>query len=142
MKELLIEKGVWENEYPSLLKSLGERLPYHMYMEILSKENETSRLLEEVRRHPKSVFDYGKQLAERFSIQTYTLCVDVIRQQANEADNRTKYKKVCYLIKKLHEFGGIAETESVIVEMKAKFPRRPAMLDELNALTVKLAKKR
>ena len=111
-------------------------------MEILSREAETGRLLEEIKKHPTSVFDYGKQLAVQFPEQTYALCNNVVRSQVNEADNRIKYKKICGLIKKLFEFGGHAEAETIIAELKAKFPRRPAMLDEVDSLAVKLARKR
>ena len=142
LKQLLTEKGVWESEYPSLLDGLENSLPYHKYMEILSKENEVPRLFEEVRKYPSSVFDYGKQLAVRFSSQTYTICLDVIQKQANEADNRIKYKKACALIKKMFDFGGVDETESIITEVKAKFPRRPAMLEELDKTAAWVMKKR
>jgi hypothetical protein len=142
LKQLLYEKGIWESEYPSLLESLRQSLPYHIYMQILSWEDETSRLLEEVKKHPASIFDYGKQLTVQFAEQTYTHCHDVIRVQASEADNRSRYKNVCGLIKKLFEFGGVAESEAIIAELKMKFPHRPAMLDELDALLVKLNKKR
>lgn len=142
LKNLLTEKGMWEAEYPSLLERLGKNLPYHLYLDILSSEGETHRLLAVLRVHPSSVFDYGKQLSAEFPIETYVICLDEIRKQAAEADNRIKYKKVCGVIRKLFEFGGIAETVSVIGELKTKYPRRPAMLEELDLLTAKLAKRR
>jgi hypothetical protein len=142
LKELLTKKGVWKNEYPSLLESLEKSLPYYQFMKILSKEGEITRLLEEVQRHPQSVFDYEKQLVERFPAQTYALYLDVIRQQATEANNRIKYKKVCALIKKLFNLGGVSEAINGIAELKVKFLRRPAMLDELDSLTRKLEKKK
>ena len=69
----------------------------------------------------------------------YILCLDEIRKQAAEADNRVKYKKVCGVIKKLSGFGGAVEAENVIVELKTQYPRRPAMIEELSALAVRLA---
>lgn len=142
LKQMLIEKGVWDSEYPLLLKQLGQRLPYHLFMKILSDEGETSRLLEEIRKHSPSIFDYGQQLVVEFPIETYSLCVDEVRRQAREADNSTKYKKICGLIKTLFDFGGVDEAKSVIAELKLKYPRRPAFLEELDALAVRLAKKR
>ncbi|HWQ75739.1 MAG TPA: hypothetical protein VN441_10520 [Syntrophomonas sp.] len=142
LKQLFSESSVWDAEYPSLLERLGQALPYHLYLDILSKEGETRRLLTVVSVHPSSVFNYGKQLSMEFPKETYVLCIDEIRRQAAEADNRIKYKKVCSVIKKLFEFGGVAETESVITELKEKYSRRPAMLEELNSLAVKLSMKR
>lgn len=141
LKQMLIEKDVWGSEYPLLLSQLGQRLPYHLFMKILSDEGETGRLLEEVRKYSSGVFNYGQQLAVEFPIETYSLCVDEVREQAHEADNRIKYKKICGLIKKLFDFGGVDEAKSAIAELKLKYPRRPAFLEELDSLTVKLAKK-
>ena len=142
LKRLLTEKGVWEQEYPGLLVGLGQSLPYHKFMDILSKEGETSMLLEETRKHPSSVFTYGKQLSADYPNETFGICLDEIRKQADEADNRTKYKKVCGNIKKLFEYGGVAETDAIIPELKGIYPRRPALLEELDSLRLKLAKKR
>lgn len=45
---------------------------------------------------------------------------------------------VCSSIKKLFEYGGVAEMDGIITELKIKYPRRPALIKELNALTVKI----
>ena len=141
LKQLLSEKGVWKTEYPSLLTKLAQNLPYNMYMGILSKEGETQRLLEQLITHPSEIFTYGKQLSTDFPTETYALYLDEIRKQATEADNRIKYKQVCGNIKKLFDYGGNNEVSRIIEELKAKYPRRPAMLDELDRLAARLAKK-
>ncbi|MGL5514100.1 MAG: hypothetical protein ACRDBM_12800, partial [Sporomusa sp.] len=142
LKQLLSEKGVWKTEYTSLLAKLDQNLPYNMYMAILSKEGETRRLLEQLITHPSEVFTYGKQLSTDFPAETYTLCLDEIRKQAAEANNRIKYKQVCGNIKKLFDYGGNNEASRIIEELKAKYPRRPAMIEELDGFAVRLAKKR
>jgi hypothetical protein len=142
LKRLLTEKSIWNAEYPSFLARLSQSLPYHLYMGILSMENETLKLLDKLRTHPSEIFTYGKQLSEDFPSETYALCLDEIRKQAAEADNRIKYKNVCGTIRKLFEYGGASETDGVIDELKAKYPRRPAMIEELDGLALRLAKKR
>jgi len=139
LKQLLSEKGVWETEYPSLLMKFAQNLPYNMYMEILSKEGETRRLLDQVIIHPSEVFRYGKQLSTGFPAETFALCLGEIRKQAAEADNRIKYKQVCANIKKLFDYGGNNEVSRIIEELKATYPRRPAMIEELDGLAVRLA---
>ena len=131
LKRLLTEKGAWDAKYPTLLAALGSSMPYNSYMYVLSKENETRKLLEEVKKHPNCVFDYGKQLAAEYPSETYAICLDEIRKRAAEADNRIKYRKVCGIIKKLYGFGGVAEADGVIAELKEKYPRRLAMIEEL-----------
>lgn len=111
-------------------------------MGILSKEGETRRLLEQLVAHPSVVFTYGKQLSADFPTETFAICLDEIRKQAAEADNRIKYRQVCGNIKKLFDFGGNNEVNRIIEELKAKYPRRPAMIEEMEALAVRLAKKK
>ena len=142
LKQLLLEKGIWNTEYPSLLAKLAQSLPYNMYMGILFKEGETRRLLGQLITHPSEVFTYGKQLSTDFPAEIYALCLDEIRKQAAEADNRIKYKHVCGNIKKLFNYGSNNEVSRIIEELKANYHRRPAMLDELDELAARLAKKR
>ena len=77
-----------------------------------------------------------------FPTKIYRLCIDEINRQAAEASKRMDYKKVCGRIKKLSDFGGVSEAENIIIELKMKYPRRPAMLEELDLLAMKLAKKK
>lgn len=142
LKKLLRENGAWEAEYPLLLERLGQNLPYHLYLHILATEGEISRLLTVVSAHPSSVFEYGKELSAKFPQATYELCLEEIRRQAAEADNRMKYKQICSNIKHLFAYGAVAETYGIIDELQAKYPRRPAMIDELQGLRVRLARKR
>jgi hypothetical protein len=111
-------------------------------MQILSSEGETHKLLEQTQSHPNMVFDYGKQLSREFPNDVFSICVGEIRKQSDEADNRTKYKKVCGLIKKLYAFGGEKEAADIIAQLKASYPRRPAFLDELDTMLVKLKKRK
>lgn len=142
LKKLLSENGAWEAEYPLLLERLGQNLPYHLYLHILATEGEISRLLTVVSAHPASVFEYGKELSAKFPQETYELCLEEIRGQAAKADNRIKYKQVCGNIKHLFAYGAVAETYGIIDELQAKYSRRPAMIDELQGLQVRLARKR
>jgi len=138
LKQLLIENGKWEAEYPYLLERLSQSLMYYELLSILSKENETRRMLAVLQSYPCSVFNYGKQMSAAFPQETYALCLDEIRRQAAEVHNRIEYKQVCAFVKKLYEFGGVAETQRIISEMISKYPHRPAMLEELNGLAVKM----
>lgn len=124
-----------------MLERLEQNLPYNLYMQILSTEGELSRLLTVVSAHPSSVFDYGEQLSAEFPQATYELCLEEIRSQAVETGNRRKYKQLCANIKHLFVYGAVAETYGIIDELKAKYPRRSAMLDELQGLKVRLARK-
>jgi hypothetical protein len=141
LKNLLREKGVWEIEYPLLLEQLEQNLPYRLYSHILDEEGEMERLLNLVSVHSSSVFDYVKQLSMKFPKETYGICLAEIRKQADQADNRMKYRHICSNIGSLFSYGGVTETYDIIEELQGKYPRRSAMLDELNQLLARLKKK-
>ena len=140
LKALLTEEKVWSQEYQGLLAALSNTLPQHMYMEILSKENELEKLLEAVRVDTASIFVYGKQLSTDFGAEVYSICVSEIYEQASDANDRKKYKKICKNIKSLFDYGGISVAEEIIVDLIDKFPRRTAFVDELESLSQKLDK--
>jgi len=140
LKELSTEQGLWEQEYQGILSSLSNSLPKHMYMDILSKENEISKLLEEVITYPASVFTYGKQLSVEFQQEICNICVTEIYKQVDEAKDRKKYKKVCGNIKNLFDYGGVSEAEELITALMTKYPRRAAFVDELKSLSQKINK--
>jgi len=140
LKELLTEQGLWEQEYDGLLSALSSSLPQHMYMDILSKENETAKLLDEVRKYPVSVFTYGKQLSGEFLQEVCDICVAEIYRQADEAKDRKKYKKVCGNIKSLFDYGGASKAEAIIADLTTKYSRRAAFVDELKSLSQKFDK--
>lgn len=142
LKALLMEKGIWNSRYSSILDRLSQCLPYNSYMYILSQENERVKLLGELKLHPASIFTYGSQLSEHYPADVYSICLDEIRKQAAEANNRVLYKHICSSIKLLVEFGARSEADVVINELKSSYPRRPAMLEELDILAMKLAKQR
>ena len=142
LKALLIGQGVWNTRYSYILDRLAQRLPYSSYMYILSQENERARLLGELKLHPDSVFTYGAQLSERYPSDVYAIYRAEICRQAAEANNRDLYRHVCSNIKLLVAFGGKSEADDIITELKSRYPRRPAMLEELDILAMKLTKQR
>lgn len=134
VKELLTEDGRWQEMYPGFLAELKAARPAYEYMEILKLEGEVPLLMEQVRLDPKSVFRYGDVLAVRYREEVYSLCMAVIRKDSERAGNRREYRALCGLIKSLAGFGGQAEAKAMITELRQKYPRRPALLDELRRI--------
>ena len=130
-KELLTEDGRWQEMYPGFLAELKAARPAYEYMEILKLEGEVPLLMEQVRLNPKSVFCYGDVLTVQYREEVYRLCTAVIRKVSERAGNRREYRALCGLIKSLADFGGQAEAKAMIAELRQRYPRRPALLDEL-----------
>lgn len=141
-KELLTSNGHWDEEYPKFLSELKAAQPAYEYMEILKQEDETALLMEQVRLYPETVFRYGGVLTPQYGKEVCSLCTAAIRENVKQASDRKAYQKVCGLLQSLAEFGSVKEAQMLISELRQDYPRRPALLDELERVECILAKKK
>ena len=138
LKELYQKQEIWEQMKEPLLKNLSVSLMIDSYASLLAIEGEFPKLLDVVIKNPYMIVDYGKQLAQSFSEETYVIYVDYIEDQAKEATERRKYKEVCKIIKNFHAAGAKSEANQLIDRLCERYPRRPAMQEELAGLRRKL----
>ncbi|WP_166241001.1 hypothetical protein [Paenibacillus turpanensis] len=140
IKELCSSEEIWEEQREALLQELSKAYMYHIYADLLSKEGEEARLLQVVQEHPNLIEDYGRQLSVLFPEETYTIYENYIEEQAATATDRRKYKGVCKLIRGYSAAGAKTAALAAIQRLIEKYPRRPAMVDELEGLRKKLVK--
>ena len=140
LKEFYIQQGVWEERRELVWQELSEKLLAHEYASLLAQEGELEKLLAIVKKHPSFVFHYGKQLTTRFAKEIYALFEACIAEEAQAATDRRKYRQVCRMLKDYASVGAKEQADGLIDCLVAKYPRRPAMLEELAAVKNKLAK--
>ncbi|WP_248929548.1 hypothetical protein [Paenibacillus hamazuiensis] len=140
LKELCQLEGTWEETRGVLLHELLENLMPHDFAALLSQEGETAKLLEVVRAHPIYVEHYGKQLAQDYPEEAYSIYEEYIFSEAAAATDRRKYKGVCRLIKSYFRAGAKEQAKGIIRQLIENYPRRVAMVDELQALSNSLQK--
>ena len=108
------------------------------YRSILISENEKKRLLDDVMENLYYLFYYGKYLVKECPEQVYELCYKEIRESCVQAKDRCEYKKITKKIAQLIKWKGKDTAKLVIKELKQTYPRRPALLDELERVEKKL----
>jgi hypothetical protein len=138
LKELLGVKGTWKSEYPAIRTEMEYALHPEVFMHALNREGDWQTLMEQVRKHPEYVFTYGKALTALFPGEVKALCIGEIRETAEDANTRPKYRKVCKRIDRLASYAQATDALAIIEELVAQYPQRPAMLDELVKLQTKL----
>jgi hypothetical protein len=138
LKALYQAEGTWEQRREPILQKLSKAYMSHKFAALLSEENETERLLHVVEKSPILIEHYGMQLAREYPAETYRIFEAYILNQAAEATDRRKYKGVCKLIKGYDQAGAKAEAREIIQRLIEKYPRRAAMVDELQKLDKKL----
>ena len=135
-KELLQKYGRWEQESSALLDELEYSVSYESFSEILWKENKEIRLLEHMKKYPSIALCYAEKLGTKYSDITYPLCIAEIENQAGQASNRIQYRKICSEIKRLSTCG--ANVNSLIEKLKENYPKRSALIDELEKLSERI----
>ncbi|MBB6730606.1 hypothetical protein [Cohnella zeiphila] len=138
LKALFQAEGTWEQQREPILQKLSEAYMSHSFAALLSEENETGRLLNVVEKSPILIEHYGMQLAREYPAETYRIFEAYILNEAAEATDRRKYKGVCKLIRAYDQAGAKAEARGMIQRLIEKYPRRVAMVDELQTLDKKL----
>ena len=68
---------------------------------------------------------------KKYPVEVYNLCAEKIKSECSIAKNRREYRYVCKLIAQLKKWGGKAEANDLIQYLMEKYPRRSALLDEL-----------
>ena len=96
------------------------------------------KLLEAVTENPYNLFYYAQFLVMDYPNEIYELCANYIREQCAQATDRRLYKKVCKDLLQLIKWKGNATAKLLVDEFKATYPRRSALLDELQKVERKL----
>lgn len=138
LKDIYKDRGIWQDQYESLLDELKASNQLICYRSVLVNENEKKRLLEDVIENPYDLFYYGKYLVKDYPQQIYELCYKAISDNCAQAKDRREYKKVAKQISQLIKWNGQDRAKALIEELKRTYPRRPALLDELGKIERKL----
>lgn len=131
LKSIYTKDGSWTEQYPLLLEELKNNRNHGCYLHILKQEKELELLLNEMNENPKEIFIYGDALVKNYPVEVYNLCAQKIKRECSMAKNRREYKDVCKLISQLKKWGGKVEAKNRIQYLMEKYPRRSALLDEL-----------
>ena len=138
LKQIYKACGTWNENYKSLLDELKDSKRTVCYRSVLISENEKKRLLEDVMENPYDLFYYGKYLVKEYPEQIYELCYKEISESCAQAKDRREYKKITKNIAQLIKWKGNDTAKSLIEELKQRYPRKPALLDELEKVEKKL----
>lgn len=138
LKQIYKACGTWNENYKRLLDELKDSKRTVCYRSVLISENEKKRLLEDVMENPYDLFCYGKYLVKEYPGQIYELCYKEISESCAQAKDRREYKKITKNIAQLIKWKGNDTAKSLIEELKQRYPRKPALLDELEKVEKKL----
>lgn len=138
LKQLYERENIWEEKRTELLDEVKNSGRFICYRSILVAENEMERLFNDVMENPSGLFHYGGFLVNDYPEQIYELCAEEITNDCVYAKGRKEYKKACKKILQLIDWKGNIKARELIEQLRKTYPRRTALLDELERVERKL----
>ena len=124
----------WPNVLQNILEQAKDNNRNDIYAKIVIHENLKLRLLEYCKKNIHTIVAHYMHLLPDYQNDISMIFVKYITECAEHADNRRRYHEIGKLIKLHKKACGNAEAYALRDELTAKYPRRPAFLDELNKI--------
>lgn len=142
LKNLLVEDGFWEDEYPDIVANICKVFNYWDLAPILAEEKEINKLFDLVKRHSELLKKYGKYIYSEYPEETTALFKREVINLKSIASDRKKYKKVGDFIVNYATYGDQELAVLLCEDWKQKNIRRPALQEEMNDAIKKINSKR
>lgn len=135
VKDTFANESEWALYLQDMLDQLEESSRgEHTYTQILIEEGKLERLLEHVRKKPYRIESFSSHLLPHYPEEVKTLLVAYIEFRAERSRDRRDYADVYRIIRILQQAGGQQEAIAVANNLLMKYPRRPALREELEKL--------
>ncbi|MDR1619584.1 MAG: SWIM zinc finger family protein [Clostridiales bacterium] len=126
-------------EWPPVLNRLllaleHGRYRHHAYVQLLVAEKLYDRLLRYCREYPPALERLYPHLIPAYQKELDPLFAAYIRRQAEQANGRKQYQKLCGLMRHYQKACGAVSAKALKRDLMATYPRRRAMMEELDSL--------
>ena len=128
-----------EYEWPSVLVAIYQAFekitnPPEVYIKILIEEERPDKLLIYCKKNLSRILDLYPNIITDYKNETNEIFNEFIARSSAQAANRRDYQRVCGIIRTCKKACGKAAATAIIQELKMKYSRRPAFLDELSKI--------
>ncbi len=133
-----VEADQWDDFVEELITDIrksGQWGTANMIADIYIKEGWWARLLELLQKSPslEAVDAYAKYLVGKFPDEIFDMYTAGVRNfMDQQGSNRKNYQKLCQYLRRIIKHGGKDTVNILITEFKQKYPKRKALLEELN----------
>jgi len=137
----LLKKNVQPEKWNEFVEGLINDLFKNKYgwnsdriNDIYIREGWWERLYESVKEHPtlSNIQYYEKYLKEDFKEEIISLYESGILNFLKGNVDRGNYKEACRYLRRMIKLGAREKVNEIIEHLRKEYPRRPALLDELN----------
>ena len=132
----LLKRLVSENEWTELRdKLLASPTLHFLRRDFQMSEGMQEQVLKEIEDsgYPSGILEYEKELRELYPVRVRELLIKHFDMQMEQASNRVTYADIARSIKQLYGYPqGKEKAVALAAGWRAKYPRRRAMLEELD----------
>ncbi|RBP03000.1 hypothetical protein [Rossellomorea aquimaris] len=134
-----LKKLYTREEWPEVLNDLFETFENeshlsYTYLQILKEEQLNEKILGYTKRKYGSIMELYPELKKDYPEDVNELMISYIASEAEKSNDRKKYRKVCKHIKEYKKVFGSQFADGLIQELKQKYVKRPAFVDELGKI--------
>lgn len=124
----------WSLKREQLLDQLKQKNRY-LYGLFIVEEKLTARILDFCQKNSYVIGDYYMHLIGIYDKEAEAIFVEEISENAESANNRSQYSRVCKLITVMQKAGYLERAAALIDTLKQQNKRRSAFVDELNKIS-------
>lgn len=141
----LLKKQVPANQWTDFVEDLitdikkkNRWFDFNLIAQIYINEQWWDRLFEWVMEDPtlEKVESYEKYLSKDYAPEIAALYEQEILSLLEDNTGRKYYRKACRFINKMKTLGSQNEAKQLVKKLKTTYSNRPALIEELNALTI------
>ena len=130
----LIPKEEWAQRRVQLLDQV-ESSNRSLYESLILHDRDPARIIRYVRAHPSCIYEAYQPLVSEYPDDVRNIFIRQILDEAVRASTRPMYQDICRHIALLHQVSGAQAAESLIAQLRLKYRRKPAFLDELGKIS-------
>ena len=136
----LLKETVGEEDWPEYIERFAKVLLNHSgfhsisYPDLCVKEQWWGKLWDYVResKSARTLKEYEKYLKKGFKEEIVEMYAGLVYSTLNRGVGRHIYQEACSYLRRMNKLGSRSKVDVIIADLRQKYPRRPALLDELD----------
>lgn len=127
-----LAKGTFNKMYPMLKEKISSRA---LYLKMIEYEHDVDAMLAYVKEDLSYIEQVASLLWDTHETEVITLYETLIKQELLKARDRVGYRRICSMLQKFRHYTTDEAYLNLINHLIKKYPRRRALIEELQRLT-------
>ncbi|MFQ9522051.1 MAG: hypothetical protein ACLRZR_11840, partial [Turicibacter sp.] len=131
-------KKLYGEEFPCIYESLKLEMrrldKQELYLKMIETEKDQEALLAYVKEDLRYIERFASLLWDTFETEVHHLYEQYIKQELMKVSHRSGYRRICAIFRRYRPFTTNQAYQTLIHQLIAMYPRRRALIEELQCL--------